>query len=70
MLQHTIYDLCTCVCVWGGGGAGGAGGAGGRACVCVCVHTCMYIKAKMYAISSDTHQLQFLKLHHFKQERF
>ena len=25
-------------------------------------------KAKMYAISSDTHQLQFLKLHHFKLE--
>ena len=28
-----------------------------------------YVKAKMYAISSDTHQLQFLKLHHFKLER-
>ena len=28
-----------------------------------------YFKAKMYAISSDTHQLQFLKLHHFKLER-
>ena len=27
-------------------------------------------KAKIYAISSDTHQLQFIKLHHFKQERF
>ena len=27
-------------------------------------------KAKMYEISSDTHQLQFIKLHHFKQERF
>ena len=26
-------------------------------------------KAKMYAISSNTHQLQFIKLHHFKQER-
>ena len=25
---------------------------------------------KMCAISSDTHQLQFIKLHHFKQERF
>ena len=24
--------------------------------------------AKMYAISSDTHQLQFIKLNHFKQE--
>ena len=28
------------------------------------------LKAKLYAISSDTHQLQFIKLHHFKQERF
>ena len=28
------------------------------------------IKANIYAISSDTHQLQFIKLHHFKQERF
>ena len=28
------------------------------------------IKAKIYAISSDTYQLQFIKLHHFKQERF
>ena len=28
------------------------------------------VKAKMYAISSDTHQLQFMKLHYFKQERF
>ena len=27
-------------------------------------------KAKIYAISSDTHQLQFIKLHHFNQERF
>ena len=26
--------------------------------------------ANIYAISSDTHQLQFIKLHHFKQERF
>ena len=29
-----------------------------------------FLKAKMYAISSDTHQLQSLKLHHFKLERF
>ncbi len=28
----------------------------------------MIVKAKMYAISSDTHRLQFLKLHHFKLE--
>ena len=28
-----------------------------------------HIKANIYAISSDTHQLQFLKLHHFKLER-
>ena len=28
------------------------------------------IKAKMYAISSDTNQLQFIKLHHFKLEIF
>ena len=28
------------------------------------------IKAKMLAISSDTHQLQLIKLHHFKLERF
>ena len=26
-------------------------------------------KAKMYAIASDKHQLQFPKLHHFKLER-
>ena len=30
----------------------------------------LYIKAKMYAISSDTHQLHCIKLHHFKLERF
>ena len=28
------------------------------------------LKAKNYAISSDTHQLQLIKLHHFKQDRF
>ena len=28
------------------------------------------LKANIYAISSDTHQLQFIKMHHFKQERF
>ena len=28
------------------------------------------LKAKMNAISSDTHQLQFIKLHHFKLEIF
>ena len=28
------------------------------------------LKANIYAISSDTHQLQFIKLHHFKLERF
>ena len=28
------------------------------------------LQAKIYAISSDTHQLQFIKLQHFKQERF
>ena len=34
-----------------------------------CFHlTYSCLKAKMYAISSDTHQLQFLKLHHFKLE--
>ena len=27
-------------------------------------------KANIYAISSDTHQLQFIKPHNFKQERF
>ena len=34
-----------------------------------CVHASS-VKAKMYAISSDTHQLQFIELHHFKQEIF
>ena len=29
-----------------------------------------HLKAKTYAISSDTHQLQLIKLHHFKLERF
>ena len=28
------------------------------------------VKAKIYAISSDTHQLQLIKRHHFKLERF
>ena len=28
------------------------------------------LKPKIYAISSDTHQLQCIKLHHFKLERF
>ena len=28
------------------------------------------LKAKMYAISRDTHQLQLIKLHHFQLERF
>ena len=28
------------------------------------------VKAKIYAISSDTHQLQLIKLHHFKLARF
>ncbi len=29
-----------------------------------------HFKAKIYAISSDLHQLQFIKLNHFKQEIF
>ena len=29
-----------------------------------------HVKAKMYTISSDTPQLQFIKLHHFKLEIF
>ena len=29
----------------------------------------LILKAKMYAISTDAHQLQILKLHHFKLER-
>ena len=29
-----------------------------------------WFKAKMSEISSDTHQLQLIKLHHFKLERF
>ena len=28
------------------------------------------IKANILEISSDTHQLQLIKLHHFKLERF
>ena len=28
------------------------------------------VKAKLWEISSDTHQLQLIKLHHFKLERF
>ena len=33
---------------------------------------CAYniLKAKIYTISSDTHELQLIKLHHFKLERF
>ena len=30
----------------------------------------LFFKAKIWAISSDTHQLQLIKLHHFKLERF
>ena len=30
----------------------------------------LFLKDKLYEISSDTHQLQFMKLHHFKLERF
>ena len=29
-----------------------------------------HVKAIVYAISSDTHQLQLIKLHHFKLEIF
>ena len=32
--------------------------------------TWVYFKAKLWEISSDTHQLQLIKLHHFKLERF
>ena len=35
-----------------------------------CVNKHNGFKAKNYAISSDTHQLESIKLHHFKQERF
>ena len=30
----------------------------------------VFVKAKIWAISSDTHQLQFIKLHHLKLEIF
>ena len=33
-------------------------------------HHQLHFKANIYGISSDTHQLQFLKQHHFKLERF
>ena len=33
-------------------------------------YSSQYLKAKMYAISSDTYQLQLIKLHDFKLERF
>ena len=41
-------------------------------CIYNSVLTCRQhiIKATLYAISSDTHQLQLIKLHHFKLERF
>ena len=29
-----------------------------------------YVKANIWAISSDTHQLPLIKLHHFKLERY
>ena len=35
-----------------------------------CLITKGFIKAKLNAIPSDTHQLQLIKLHHFKQEIF
>ena len=31
---------------------------------------CVAVKAKLEEISSDTHPLQLIKLHHFKLERF
>ena len=34
------------------------------------VHNVSGFKAKMGVTSSDTQQLQFIKLHNFKQERF
>ena len=33
-------------------------------------HLILVFKAKIEEISSDTHQLQLIKLHHFKLERF
>ena len=34
------------------------------------IHATNQLKANIYAISSDTHQLQLIKLHHFKLEIF
>ena len=43
-------------------------------CICVTMAVDNFvfriIKAKLWEISSDTHQLQLIKLHHFKLERF
>ena len=42
-----------------------------KLCIYITKYTLLKIvKAKMQAISSDTHQLQLFKLHHFKLEIF
>ena len=37
-------------------------------CTNIIINVC--IKAKLWEISSDAHQLQLIKLHHFKLEKF
>ena len=34
------------------------------------IHFNLYVKAKIKEISSDTYQLECIKLHHFKLEAF
>ena len=36
----------------------------------ICHMGVQLLKAKIWTVSSDTYQLQFIKLHHFKLERF
>ena len=36
----------------------------------VVVQNCHHFKAKIFTISSQTHQLEFIKPHHFKLDRF
>ena len=77
-----VADVCLCAEVLKPGGSWSSSGSGSRQASnhqVECNATFPYqvtmesqssLKANIYAISSDTHQLQFIKLHHFKQERF
>ena len=45
-------------------------GSGGDWAPSITADWLLLLKAKIYAISSDTHQLQLIELHHFKLDIF